>query len=97
MVVMGVLLAGSVVMNLRQLWRGREVGVEEKTEEKREEKKPEVKVAMPEMDFTGTGFEDGVWRLEGPELPAGPGEGAERPRGEGELAVPELVPGGREE
>ncbi len=90
MVVMGVLLAGSVVMNLRQLWRGREV------EEKKREEKEVPKVAVPEMDFTGTGFEDGVWRLEGPELPAGPGVG-ERPLPEGEMDVPELVPGGREE
>jgi hypothetical protein len=99
MVVMGVLLAGSVVMNLRQLWRGREAEVGEKQKEKRVvEKKAGVKVAMPEMDFSGTGFEDGVWRLEGSEKAEASGEDSgPGPQPGGELEVPELVPGGRGE
>ena len=97
MVVLGVLLAGSVVMNLRQLWRGREAGVEVKAEAEVEvEKKPAVKLAVPEIDFSGTGLADGVWQLEGGEKAEGDGEVPGLLR-EGEMDVPELVPGGREE
>ena len=101
MVVMGVLLAGSVVMNLRQLWRGREVE-EEKREEKVEkravEKEAGPKVAMPEIDFSGTGLADGVWQLEGSEKAEASGEeSGPGPLPGGEMEVPELVPGGREE
>jgi hypothetical protein len=88
MVVMGVLLAGSVVMNLRQLWRGREAGVEVE--------KSEVKVAVPEIDFSGTGLADGIWQLEGNEKAERSGEEL-GPLPGGEMEVPELVPGGREE
>ena len=99
MVVLGVLLAGSVVMNLRQLWRGREVE-EEKREEKVEkravEKEAGVKVAMPEIDFSGTGLADGVWQLEEGETAEVDGEVPGLLR-DGEMEVPELVPGGREE
>ena len=92
MVVLGVLLTGSVVLNLRQLWRGREV-----EEEKRAvEKKAVPTVAMPEIDFSGTGLADGVWRLEEGEKAAGEGEVPGLLR-EGEMEVPELVPGGREQ
>ena len=98
MVVMGVLLAGSVVMNLRQLWRGREAGVEvEKSEVKVEvEKELGVKVAVPEIDFSGTGLADGIWQLEGNEKAERSGEEL-GPLPGGEMEVPELVPGGREE
>ena len=99
MVVLCVLLAGSVVMNLRQLWRGREVE-EEKREEKVEkravEKEAGVKVAMPEIDFSGTGLADGVWQLEEGEKAEGDGEVPGLLR-DGEMEVPELVPGGRGE
>ena len=99
MVVLCVLLAGSVVMNLRQLWRGREVE-EEKREEKVEkravEKEAGVKVAMPEIDFSGTGLADGVWQLEEGEKAEVDGEVPGLLR-DGEMEVPELVPGGREE
>ena len=99
MVVLCVLLAGSVVMNLRQLWRGREVE-EEKREEKVEkravEKEAGVKVAMPEIDFSGTGLADGVWQLEEGEKAEVDGETPGLLR-DGEMEVPELVPGGREE
>lgn len=95
MVVLGVLLTGSVVLNLRQLWRGREVE-EEKREEKREEKKAVPTVAMPEIDFSGTGLADGVWQLEEGEKAAGDGE-TPGPLRDGEMEVPELVPGGRGE
>ena len=99
MVVLCVLLAGSVVMNLRQLWRGREVE-EEKREEKVEkravEKEAGVKVAMPEIDFSGTGLADGVWQLEEGETAEVDGEVPGLLR-DGEMEVPELVPGGREE
>ena len=99
MVVLGVLLAGSVVMNLRQLWRGREVE-EEKREEKVEkravEKEAGVKVAMPEIDFSGTGLADGVWQLEEGEKAEVDGEVPGLLR-DGEMEVPELVPGGRGE
>lgn len=88
MVVMGVLLAGSVVMNLRQLWRGREAGVEVE--------KSEVKVEVPEIDFSGTGLADGIWQLEGNEKAERSGEEL-GPLPGGEMEVPELVPGGREE
>ena len=94
MVVLGVLLTGSVVLNLRQLWRGREAGVEE--EKRAVEKKAVPTVAMPEIDFSGTGLADGVWRLEEGEKAAGEGEVPGLLR-EGEMEVPELVPGGREE
>ena len=90
--VMGVLLAGSVVMNLRQLWRGREV------EKRAVEKEAGVKVAMPEIDFSGTGLADGVWQLEGSEKAEGRAEeSGPGPLPGGEMEVPELVPGGREE
>lgn len=92
MVVLCVLLAGSVVMNLRQLWRGREV---EKVEE-RAEKKAAPTVAMPEIDFSGTGLADGVWQLEEGEKAEGDGEVPGLLR-DGEMEVPELVPGGRGE
>lgn len=99
MVVLCVLLAGSVVMNLRQLWRGREVE-EEKREEKVEkravEKEAGVKVAMPEIDFSGTGLADGVWQLEEGEKAEVDGEVPGLLR-DGEMEVPELVPGGRGE
>ena len=99
MVVLCVLLAGSVVMNLRQLWRGREVE-EEKREEKVEkravEKEEGVKVAMPEIDFSGTGLADGVWQLEEGEKAEVDGEVPGLLR-DGEMEVPELVPGGRGE
>jgi hypothetical protein len=99
MVVLCVLLAGSVVLNLRQLWRGREVE-EEKREEKVEkravEKEAGVKVAMPEIDFSGTGLADGVWQLEEGEKAEGDGETPGLLR-DGEMEVPDLVPGGREE
>ena len=90
MVVLCVLLAGSVVMNLRQLWRGREV------EERAVEKEAGVKVAMPEIDFSGTGLADGVWQLEEGEKAEVDGETPGLLR-DGEMEVPELVPGGREE
>lgn len=92
MVVLGVLLTGSVVLNLRQLWRGREV---EKVEE-RAEKKAAPTVAMPEIDFSGTGLADGVWQLEEGEKAEGDGEVPGLLR-DGEMEVPELVPGGRGE
>jgi hypothetical protein len=98
MMVMGVLLAGSVVMNLRQVWRGGEVGVEAKVEKREEEKTVTVKVAMPEIDFSGTGLADGVWQLEGSEKAEGRAEeSGPGPLPGGEMEVPELVPGGREE
>jgi hypothetical protein len=90
MVVLCVLLAGSVVMNLRQLWRGREV------EKRAVEKEAGVKVAMPEIDFSGTGLADGVWQLEEGEKAEVDGETPGLLR-DGEMEVPELVPGGREE
>jgi hypothetical protein len=98
MVVLCVLLAGSVVMNLRQLWRGREVEEEKRVEkvEKREEKKAAPTVAMPEIDFSGTGLADGVWQLEEGEKAEVDGEVPGLLR-DGEMEVPELVPGGREE
>ena len=96
--VMGVLLAGSVVMNLRQVWRGGEAGVEAKVEKREEEKTVTVKVAMPEIDFSGTGLADGVWQLEGSEKAEGRAEeSGPGPLPGGEMEVPELVPGGREE
>ena len=95
LVVLGVLLTGSVVLNLRQLWRGREV--EEKREEKGAvEKEAGVKVAMPEIDFSGTGLADGVWQLEEGEKAEVDGEVPGLLR-DGEMEVPELVPGRREE
>lgn len=98
MMVMGVLLAGSVVMNLRQVWRGGEAGVEAKVEKREEEKTVTVKVAMPEIDFSGTGLADGVWQLEGSEKAEGRAEeSGPGPLPGGEMEVPELVPGGREE
>ena len=77
-------------MNLRQLWRGREV------EKRAVEKEAGVKVAMPEIDFSGTGLADGVWQLEEGEKAEVDGEVPGLLR-DGEMEVPELVPGGREE
>jgi hypothetical protein len=51
---------------------------------------------MPEIDFSGTGLADGVWQLEEGEKAAGDGE-VPGPLPEGEMEVPELVPGGRGE
>ena len=96
MVVLCVLLAGSVVMNLRQLWRGREVEEENREEKRAVEKEAGVKVAMPEIDFSGTGLADGVWQLEEGETAEVDGEVPGLLR-DGEMEVPELVPGGREE
>jgi hypothetical protein len=71
---------------------------EEKVEKRAVEKEAGVKVAMPEIDFSGTGFEDGVWRLEGSEKAEASGEDSgPGPQPGGELEVPELVPGGRGE
>ena len=96
MVVLCVLLAGSVVMNLRQLWRGREVEEENREEKRAVEKEAGVKVAMPEIDFSGTGLADGVWQLEEGEKAEVDGEVPGLLR-DGEMEVPELVPGGRGE
>ena len=77
------LLAGSLLVNLRQARRDGPPAAAPVP--------PAAmpKLAIPEMDFSGTGLSDRSWQLGGPALPSGPGW---VPPPLPELAVPALTP-----